>query len=257
MDAHVHLYDPALDRAALEAAAKNFAACCPVASRIGVLMLAETNGHDAFSRLRALERSDAPELAATEPASLWLSTGGWRLLAIAGRQVVTAERLEVLALGTRTRFEDGEPLDRVLARVAAEDAIAVLPWGCGKWTGSRARIIERVIAGGDPLQVFVGDNGGRPQLWPERLFDAASKRGLRNLPGSDPLPLPNEWRRIGRFGVALSAPLSAETPLSDLKAALRDPAQVFRAYGRLESTGRFVRNQLLLRTRNPRLPLAR
>jgi hypothetical protein len=253
VDAHVHLHDPEFDIQALECAAHNFATYAPVGSAIGAMMLAETHDQDGFARLSSRAFASGSALAATaEPCSLWFSSGAWRVLIVAGRQIVTAEGLEVLALATCARFPDGLPLEAVLQSLAAEGAIAVLPWGCGKWLGARARLVRNVLAGARAADVFVGDNSGRPAIWREPLFKFAGRRGVRILPGSDPLPIRNEWRRIGCFGVVADVSLSVDTPAADLRRALSDPRCSLRPYGELESIGRFVTNQALLR-----LPRAR
>ena len=248
VDAHVHLRMAAFDRAALEAAAANFAQCCPVASRIGVLMLADTDRADAFSRLHALAGGN-PDEATSETSSLWFRIGTWRILVLAGQQIVTAERLEVLALATSAQFPDGLPLHTLMAHIAADDGLTVLPWGCGKWVGRRARLVADAIERARPMQLFLGDNSGRPRLWAEPLFRIAAARQIRILPGSDPLPIASQWKRIGRFGFAIPVDLSNHTPGADLKAALRDPQRPLRPYGSPESSIGFVRSQLLLRLR--------
>ena len=248
LDAHVHLHEPAIDLAVLATAVRNFAALCPVASQTAALMLAEMSGHDAFSRLLERAADEASPLSATrETTSLWFSDGEWRVLVVAGRQIVTAERLEVLALGTRAIIEDGLPLGRVLECIAIEDALPVLPWACGKWIGARGRLVERTIAHADPSSLFIGDNSGRPAFWPAPIFDRAARRGMALLPGTDPLPLDGEWQRVGRFGCVVRAALSKETPVSDLKRVLRAEGVELRRYGELETPARFVRNQLRLR----------
>lgn len=250
VDAHVHLHDPGQDGAVLDTAAGNFAACCPVASKTGVLMLADMRGQDAFSRLlaRASARSaDGSWTATAEPTSLWYRAGDWRVLVVAGRQLVTAERLELLALGTRSRFEEGLPLDALLEHIEADDALPVLAWGCGKWLGERGSVVRHAIARARPGRLFLGDNGGRPTFWPAPIFATAVERHIAVLPGTDPLPLRSEWPRIGRFGFSCAARLSADTPAADLKRVLRGPDFVPRPFGALEHPLRFAWNQLRLR----------
>jgi hypothetical protein len=248
VDAHVHLHDPAQDLAALEAAARNFADCSPVASSTGALMLADLQGAEAYERLRNRAAAGSAAFRVTaEEESLWYHTRGWRLLIVAGRQIVSSERLEVLALATRARIPDGLPLPALLERLAEEDALAVLPWGCGKWLGARGAVVRRALKAASSGGVFLGDNGGRPSWWRDTVLEAAMEQGVHVLPGTDPLPIEGEWRRIGAFGCTFDAELSSETPASDLKRILRSPGLALRRYGRLESSARFLRNQLRLR----------
>ena len=67
------------------------------------------------------------------------------VLVIAGRQIVSAERIEVLALGTRTQIPDGQPLAATIDAVRADGALAVLPWGFGKWWGARGRMVDAYL----------------------------------------------------------------------------------------------------------------
>ena len=243
IDAHVHFPTRAHDGDTLAAAARNFAAACPVPTRTGVLMLAEAAREDAFPRLRA-----HGVVPGGEATSAWIRAGDWRLLVVAGRQIVTAERIEVLALGTTARIEDGLPLARALQRIDAEDALPVLPWGAGKWLGARGRAVVQALSGATPNRLFVGDNAGRPALWHDRVLREAAARGFAPLPGTDPLPLPGAWSRVGSFGFALAVVLSEEAPAQDLKRALRAGVRPV-PFGRPATLPGFLRDQLRLRLR--------
>ncbi len=150
VDAHVHIY-PCFDLARfLDAALRNFK--CEAQKKgyanrfVGVLLLTESSGHNWFASLRNVARgSDAGEK---------LDTGAWRtettsedcslcarssaaesLMIIAGRQIVTREDLEVLALCTDASFEDGLPLRASVDAVRNATSVPVIPWGAGKWIG--------------------------------------------------------------------------------------------------------------------------
>lgn len=244
IDGHVHLRDPARDADALQAAARNFAQWAKVDSRIGVLMLAEAGGENAFSRLATRTRT-AASLACRvtgEAESLWIDVSDWRLLVVAGQQLVTREGLEVLALATVQRHADGLPLDALLEQLEATEALAVLPWGCGKWLGARRRCVEAALAGPHAARLLLGDNGNRPRAWPEPLF----RGGRPVLRGTDPLPLPGHWRHIGRFGSLLDTVPSEHRPAADLRRALLDAGRL-RPYGPHEQPGRFLLGQARLR----------
>ena len=125
-------------------------------------MLAEAAGVDLFSALGGLlAESGSAGLVNNEPISLRYRSGrGWPLFVIAGRQIVTAEKIEVLALGTRAMVDDGAPLASVLEWCRRNGAFAVLPWGVGKWMGRRRRIVLDILKRCDPTRVALGDNGG-------------------------------------------------------------------------------------------------
>lgn len=262
VDAHVHLY-PAVDVAGLlDAAAANFArveATFGAARSQGVLMLTESGSLDRYAELqrRGAQPLGAWTLEPVEGEALALrATNGTRqLLIVAGRQVVTAEGLEVLLLATRAHPRDGLPLDEVLRLGEQDDALAVLPWGAGKWLGERGGLVaaraDRVRMGA----LLLGDNGGRPALWPEPApLRAARRAGRIVLSGSDPLPIPGDERRVGSFGIAfLDARLDQRAPVAALKRLVRGAsAASTQPFGGSLGLGEFVASQRALR----RLPRA-
>ena len=172
------------------------------------------------------------------------------LVAIAGCQIVSREHLEVLALGTREQFEEGQPARTLIQEVAQAGAIPVLPWGVGKWLGRRGRLVEELTEDPTLPPFFLGDSAHRPTFWPQSsLFRRAEERGIRNLSGSDPLPFSGDVQQVGSFGVVLDASLDLEKPAQDLKQTLLDPSTAFRQFGEGETSGRFVRNQLKMQFR--------
>ncbi len=112
----------------------------------------------------------------SEPETLAVRCGSTRLNVIAGRQLVTRERLEVLALGTTAPLRDGEPMEATLAAVRDVGAAAVLPWGVGKWLGARGAVVARVLADPAWRDVFLGDNGNRLELGPDPKHFTAARR---------------------------------------------------------------------------------
>ena len=236
IDAHVHLHDPANALGDLRQAAMGFMSVSG-GMQPAVAMLAERAGFDVFGLL-------ASQLPATEEdAVLWFQHEHQRLMLVAGRQIVTAEGLEVLALGTREQVADGLPLKSVLARLAAIDALTVLPWAVGKWLGRRGRIIDRCLSHAEPGSLFLGDNGGRPGWWPVPRFDS----GFKVLAGSDPLPIAGSAACVGRYGSRVACSLPERYPLRSLKRFLRQADTPIERYGKLASTARFLFDQGRLR----------
>ncbi len=224
-----------------------------------VLLLAEVVGTHHFKSLRNLcdqesvVRDDlwgAWRLHKTaESASVEArSDQGESLFVVAGRQIVTQEKLEVLALVTDKHFPDNETLYQTVERIKMDDAVAVIPWGAGKWLGQRGRFLTDFIDSNSAKGTFIGDNGGRPTLWREpKHFKQARRQGLLVLPGSDPLPLVNAVERVGSFGFRMSECLSNHKPAADLKARLfsRNPNII--PYGSLRPSFSFLRDQIRLR----------
>jgi hypothetical protein len=265
VDGHVHMHPgfntgQALDSAArnLESASKLFPHC---GDSVGVLLLAEMHGHDWFGTTRTSVLNGNTSIdtwsidLSNEPETLIACSdvGRRKLLVIAGRQIVTAERIEVLALLTPRHFPDGLSIDATLAAAHAAGALVVLPWGVGKWFGQRGRLVRRALSRHTSARpVLAGDNGGRPWCWPRpRIFAAAELSGAPVLPGTDPLPLPNQETRIGSFGLAFAGHLPLESPAAALRSWLIEPSSraPARLFGKPERVSRFLHNQIRLRIR--------
>lgn len=203
-DTHVHIY-PAYDLAA------QFAAACrnlPAAADARLLCLTERSGQREFHTLRAgIRRAPGWTSEPTnEPESIRLHGPSGDLLLLAGRQVVTAERLEVLALGRDLEIPDGESLADTLARVREADAIPVLPWGLGKWWGRRGTFVQKCLDSASPADLVFADTCLRPAVFPEpALLRVARSRGFSILYGTDPLPRPNEETLTGRWATLWEA----------------------------------------------------
>ncbi|MCK0168481.1 hypothetical protein MWU52_13025 [Jannaschia sp. S6380] len=245
IDGHVHLY-PRMDAARLfAAAARNLRRIAP-AAQDRALLLTETARDDAFralSRGRVRPEGWAVERLPQDPAALRLSHGTLgTLLLVAGRQVVTAERIEVLAIGTDASFDDGQSADETLRRIAAAGCPAILPWGLGKWIGRRGRLVEDLLDRHGPA-VRPGDNAGRPVGWPR----PGPFRGRAVLPGTDPLPIPGAEEEAGRYGLLLSGRLDAARPAADLVQRLSLPSLSVKAIGRRQNMARVAARQIALR----------
>lgn len=257
VDAHVHVYDCFDAADLLDTAHRNFSA---EASHHGydkrfqgVLLLSEASHDHWYQRVCAAgegEKFGQWRVSPTESDRLSLrayKNTGESLLLIPGRQIVSSEGLEVLALFTDQWFEDGDTVEQIIDQVQGGGALPVLPWGAGKWLGSRGAIVRRVIQEHSDHTIFLGDNGGRPFGWPEPVqFKEAAEAGIRVLPGSDPLPISREVSRVGSFGFGINAVLASE-PVASLREYLQNPDIEIFSYGRLEQPMRFLRNQLSIR----------
>ncbi|MFL5494575.1 MAG: hypothetical protein ACJ8DC_09365 [Gemmatimonadales bacterium] len=264
IDAHVHLHDCFQLDSFFEQAHHNFEGAAREhgwGPALGVLMLTESEGVDWFGRLAVMaagspadrgSRSTSWTVQPTrDPAALMAASGGRRLLLVAGRQVVAREGLEVLLLGTRSSVPDGRPIRDVLAEGARLGALRVIPWGAGKWLFGRGKLLNELIAAAHPGNgFFLGDGAGRPFFWTKpHHFDRAERRGLRILPGTDPLPFPRQTGRAGGFGLRLDGVVDLSSPAEGIKSALRDPASRLTPFGHPERLVPFVRNQIAMQRR--------
>lgn len=259
VDAHVHLYRCFAQADFFDRALANFqraaAALGLAPGGVGCLMFTESASDDYFRQLAETQSIGdrrwhiAP--TAEHVALLAGRDGPAELLLVAGRQVVTAEGLEVLALGTRARFDDGEPVGQVLAAVEAAGALAVLPWGFGKWTGRRGALAHHLAQDVASLpRLCFGDSAGRAAGWPRpKLLALAERCGRLVLPGTDPLPIASDIGKVGRFGFVVDAPLDLDRPFAALARWLGARRASPATYGRLEWPLTFAWNQAAMQLR--------
>ncbi|HEY0833991.1 MAG TPA: hypothetical protein VGE72_08810, partial [Azospirillum sp.] len=190
VDGHVHLYDVFDAPVFLDAALANIRTAAGAlgcgAGATGCLMLAgtaRTLRPEAFARRLA---GSPWRMEPTAEGGSWLArrAGGGLLVLVGGRQIATAERVEVLALGVDRPHPDGEPLATTVARVLDDGAVAVLPWAFGKWRALPVPAMRRLADAAAPRRIFLGDNGGRPIGFPTpALFRWAARCGVPVLPG--------------------------------------------------------------------------
>lgn len=252
VDSHVHLYDCFSPEGFLEAATANLTTA---AAQLHMrsppplfLLLAESAGYDAFAGLadRSLPTGAWAVRRLAEPESLLVSrTGRPPVWVVSGRQVATSEDLEVLALGTRAVIEDGMPLRHVVEIAQTIGAVVVIPWGFGKWTLRRARLIREVLHELEGSGVHVGDLGGRP-IGSRRpaLFKLAESLGWKVLPGSGPLPFRSDVHKVGRYGFVARLLMDPERPLAAFRRWLALQTVSPPAYGTLERLPVFVHRQV-------------
>ncbi len=259
VDAHVHVY-PCFDiNVLLDAALRNFNRAAKNLGLddgfIGVLLLAETSRDNWFqqsSMLGGLAHWQIEKTSDKTVLQARLLTGNADnkniIYIMAGRQIITAEGLELLALVTDSTFEDGLPVIAALSAVREQDAIPVMPWAVGKWLGKRGKILSALLKIQAQSDLCLGDNSGRPVFWRNPLhFRQAKTINMHILPGTDPLPFSSEANRVGSFGFMMQGKLSNTQPSIDFKQLLRNKTLPITAYGQLEMPLRFFINQLRLR----------
>ncbi|MDH3599786.1 MAG: hypothetical protein OEU26_09140 [Candidatus Tectomicrobia bacterium] len=256
VDGHVHIYAcHEIDRV-LDSAWRHFKRVADgygTADFQGVLIFTESAGDQVFDDLFHCTRRTVGRwyvLETGEKRSLSLQRGdGARLLLLAGRQLVSREKLELSAYFITETVADGAPLTTLLEQVHGLGGLSVLPWGVGKWFGKRGReVAERLGRSATPL--LLSDNGGRPWFWPmPRLFHLARQQHIPVLAGSDPLPKVSEQQQAGRVGFVLKGALRPEYPAEDLKQRLLALQAPPPRYGKPEGAWGFVRNQIYMQAR--------
>ncbi|HBA82484.1 MAG TPA: hypothetical protein DCZ95_00165 [Verrucomicrobia bacterium] len=169
-------------------------------------------------------------------AVLFSDRNGYEVLIVAGRQIVTKERLEVVALTVDPDIPDGRPTEEVLAAIHEAGGLPLLNWAPGKWMGPRGQIVASLLDRSAPGSLFVGDTTLRPAGCPDAvLMRYAARRGLSILAGSDPLPFPGEESRVGRYGVSFEAAWNPEAPVDSIRKSLAASDAKIRRIGRRDS----------------------
>jgi hypothetical protein len=259
-DAHVHIYDRFDLNLFFASALRNFtqgAASLGINDFTPVLLLADWSNLNWFERLRqfCLNRAEIPNAVSgltfevhqtSEKAALRVSlNAGQSLYIISGKKIITDENLEVLALCATRLFSDGQSLHDTVHSIVEGGAIPVIPWAVGKWLGQRGKVLDDLLEQSGDLKFYLCDNGNRPVFWRwSSHFRKAAHMGIPIISGSDPLHFSSEARRIGRFGFAIEAQLRPQSPASDMLRALSSFAIEPMRYGRLESIGPFLKNQI-------------
>ena len=224
-DTHVHLYDGYdLDRAfssafanlaRLKAAAAQ-ATTAPARTRCSLPNATTATPSTACASRRAPGGSCRHRLAETPDAEVMTVTSatGETLYLVAGRQIVTRERLEVLALATPGECPTAAIYWTRLRAFAAVGGVPVLAWAPGKWLGRRGRVVQSVLRESEPSGLLVGDTSMRPRGWATpRLMREAGRRwgspwwpartrfrspARKRSSGAMELPRTRCWRRTPR-----------------------------------------------------------
>jgi hypothetical protein len=253
-DGHVHLY-PCYDLGALfrtacanlSLAVRQSAASNPLLA----LFLAESRDCHVFRDLAERRGVQGTDLVVEEtPDAEAVVVRGGECLALhvfAGRQVVTRERLEVLALAADAEFPEGEPARAVVERIRSLGGVPVLSWAPGKWFFARKAVVRDLLAAFPPDVLLLGDTSLRPASWPEPvLMRQARRKGTRVIAGSDPLRFPGEERQAGRYGFVWHGEFDLARPVASARAALlhsgSPPARFGARSGIVETLWRLVRH---------------
>jgi len=259
IDAHVHIYACFDLNFFVKSAFRNFksaASAQKLEDFTAVLFIADWSNVSWFEKLIDLSaaKGDTAEISSLqfnlqgtdEEISLWITNRhSQKILIIAGRKIITAENMEVLALCSKDDIPDGQSLEKTIRRIAHFGAIPVIPWAVGKWLGRRGDVLNNLLNMGDRPFFFLCDNGNRPVFWGwPNHFRTALKRKVPIISGSDPLHFSSEAKRAGNFGFTIPGVLTPETPGQDLKELLKNPSVRIERYGSLERFGPFVANQI-------------
>ena len=223
-DTHVHFY-PCYD---LRQAFSNLRNCLSALDRNALIMgfLAERHDCHYFKELR--ENSGLLGNGITvrgDDTVLVISEQGYPdLYLFAGRQIITSERIEILALTTDMEIADGLPADDIISAVREKEGIPVVSWAPGKWFFRRKHVVASLIDSYEPGTLLFGDTTLRPVGWMEPfLMQRAVRKGFGLIAGSDPLPFGGEEKMMGRYAVLLESDFDPENPTVSIRTAFTRP----------------------------------
>jgi hypothetical protein len=211
VDTHAHLYDEYELKEALVEASRNLLKLkeklnAPKDATLA-LFLVDRYGQNSFDMIRKKIPSYVRE---ETPLTMFLQLPtNEKLLLIRGYQIVTRERLEVLALCSRKRVSDGNGFSETIKECLGESSAVVLPWSFGKWMFGRGIILLQFLltnvyrAKNENLfyrNIFLGDILRRNKYSPSPFLLSSQFVGRNILRGSDPLPGKENQQYLGRDG---------------------------------------------------------
>ena len=252
VDSHAHFHPHyALDEfltGAYRNLAKAAQGVCAAQPFSAVLFVAGIKTH-ALESIKELPRSRRWQLLSTAETNSILAqtTEGHQISMVLGHQVISKEGLEVLGFAPHGTVPGGLEADQIIARIMSSGGIAIIPWGFGKWMGQRKSVVIRLVETWHN-NFSIGDNGGRSLFFSSpAIFKKARQKGIRILPGSDPLPLTGEKRRVGTCGFCIDDRLDLDAPLGHIIQALSHPHQTTRLFARHVKPIEFIVKQTMLR----------
>jgi len=158
----------------------------------------------------------------SDPAAVVLTVGAdCRLFLLAGRQIVTVERLEILALSCDGEFRNGASAADTIEEILKRGGVPVLAWAPGKWMFRRGDVVAELIRSFTPERLLLCDPAIRPALFREpSLMRLARSKGLKVICGSDPLPLHGEEELIGTWCSTIEGNFDASQPAKSMSSLL-------------------------------------
>ena len=230
-DGHVHVY-PAYDLGAVFSAIdRNLSSLAGRLDAKGTRIvkaafLAERSDCRFFSEWckRPPRRGEYTIRATAGKAALLVRRGSEpAFYLLAGRQIVTSERIELLGLIMAGEVPDGVHARATLERIRAAGGIPVLAWAPGKWWFRRGRTVRALLNTSKAADFMLGDTTLRPTLWlTPGLMRRARRMGHRIVAGSDPLPFAGEERVIGTYGFSVPFVFDESRPADSLRDALQN-----------------------------------
>lgn len=228
-DGHVHVYpvyDLAMSFSALDANLSKMAGRAgadgkPVVKAAFLTERSDCRFYSEWCKRPPRVKEFTVHATAEKSALLVRRSGEPVFYLLAGRQIVTSERLEWLGLIMAGDVPDGLSSSEALARIRAANGVPVLCWAPGKWLFKRGRIIRALLGDSKAGPFPMGDTTLRPYLWMmPALMRRARRAGHRIVAGSDPLPFAGEEKVMGTYGFSMPFIFDERRPAGSLRNAL-------------------------------------
>jgi hypothetical protein len=223
-DTHLHLYPGYDTQKALRHLVDNLGELSGDAIKIG--FLAERRDCNFFAQIATGADLGGFKVQPTsEPDAVSICLDGKPVFyLIAGRQVVTAERIELLSLASRLNIAEGLPADETVRSILNAKGIPVLSWAPGKWFFERGSVVRRLITRFKSVEILFGDTSLRPTLWATPwLMHEAGRRGFKILAGSDPLPFAGDEKYMGTYATIMEGEFDAAKPATSVRNLMLSP----------------------------------
>jgi len=215
VDGHAHIYPFFNLQIALDAVFNALRDKYPTTPRI--VCLAERHDCNVFDQLKKTQEFTGESEYKVEDCGAYLRVASRKSYSICyflpGRQIVTAEKIEILALNSTAKFQDGVTAVDAVYGALDVGALPVVAWSPGKWFFQRRGVVERLLEKFGPKEIALGDTSLRPMGWTTPvLIREAIKACYKVLSGSDPLPLAGEETRLGSYMTAIGNGKLESTP---------------------------------------------
>lgn len=174
------------------------------------------------------------------------------LIIVPGRQVITAENLEVIIVGLVKNIPYRKQVNYYVDEFS-QSYLVIIPWGVGKWLGKRGKRVSQLLSE-NRNPYALGDNSGRTRLWSNiRQFKQAKKIGKGILAGSDPLPVTGQFKKVATYGSAITGSIQGKDLYKQIRERLLDTQSGnVKTYGKVDGLFDFVVSQFLLRINSVR-----
>ena len=224
-DTHVHVYPCYNVKQALDNLRINLFALDPEATCMA--FLAERSDCHFFADLRRGGEqifNDHVKIECFDDAVLIQEENFPDLYVFPGRQIITREKIEILALTIDQEIPDGLAANDVLEKVRGLGGVPVVSWAPGKWFFQRKRVVEKLLRTNKAGSFLVGDTTLRPIGWLQPLLMRdAKKRGFTIVAGSDPLPFIGEERIVGQYATRMEVDFDVVDPVSSMRSLMSRP----------------------------------